>query len=136
MILPSIGFLPGYAFLMFISKLLCLRAFFQVRGTWCDLRSLHELGECLAIILPNWVDGSHKLIFHLENCNAAVRFRHFKLDAVNAVLISVYTVGSVFGRLTFLKLAYYACPIALEHRKFLKFLLMSRSTNLSPYSQV
>ena len=25
-------------------------------------------------ILPNWVDGSHRLMFHVQNYNAAVSF--------------------------------------------------------------
>ena len=78
------------------------RDVFQARGTWCDPRSLHELGECSAPILPNWVDGSHRLIFfYFENCNAALRFRHFKLDAVKAVLILLTPWGAYLTLLDF-----------------------------------
>ena len=52
-------------------------------------------------ILPNWVDGSHRLMFHFENYNVAVSFRHFKLDAVNPVLILLTPWGAYLAVLVF-----------------------------------
>ena len=81
---------------------------------------MHELGECLSpiFVVPK-PDGSYRLIFNFKNCNDAVLFRHFKMDTLNSV-INLITPGAYMASLD-LKHAYYSIPIAVEHRKFLKF---------------
>ena len=83
-------------------------------------RSVHELDECLSpiFVVPK-SDGSHRLIFNFKICNEAVIFRHFKMDTLNTVL-NLITPGAYMASLD-LKHAYYTIPIAVEHRKFLKF---------------
>ena len=83
--------------------------------------SRHEQGECLSpIFVTPKQDGSYRLIFNFKNCNQAVLYRHFKMDTLNSV-ISMISPGAYFASLD-LKHAYYTIPLALEERKFFKFL--------------
>jgi len=81
----------------------------------------HEQGECLSpIFVTPKRDGSFRLIFNFKNCNQAVQFRHFKMDTLNSV-INIISPQAYFASLD-LKHAYYTIPIAIEQRKYLKFL--------------
>ena len=85
---------------MFISSLLCLGPFLKLEEL-CVIRDYCMNSGNAWPILPNWLDGSHRLMFHFENYNAAVSFRHFKLDAVNAVLILLTPWGAYLAVLVF-----------------------------------
>ena len=83
--------------------------------------SRHEQGECLSpIFVTPKRDGSYRLVFNFKNCNQAVLYRYFKMDTLNSV-ISMISPGAYFASLD-LKHAYYTIPVALEQRKFFKFL--------------
>lgn len=84
-------------------------------------QSVHEMGECLSpiFVVPK-PDGSHRLIFNFKNCNEAVLFRHFKMDTLSTV-VSLIRPEAYMASLD-LKHAYYTIPVAVEHRKFLKFI--------------
>ena len=83
--------------------------------------SVHENGQCISpIFVTPKPDGSHRLIFNFKNCNQAVQHRHFKMDTLNSV-VNLISPGAYFASLD-LKHAYYTIPIAVEQRKYLKFL--------------
>ena len=83
-------------------------------------QSVPEVGECFSpiFVVPK-LDGSHRLIFNFKTCNEAVLFRHFKMDTLSTV-VSLIRPGVYMLSLD-LTHAYYTIPVAVEHRKFLKF---------------
>ena len=70
-------------------------------------KSVHAPGECISpiFVVPK-PDGSYRLIFNFKHCNQAVLYRHFKMDALTAILTLV-TPGCYMASID-LKHAYYA----------------------------
>ena len=64
-------------------------------------------------------DGSHRLILNLKNLNETVQYHHFKMDTLHSILKLVKK--DCWMAPVDLKDAYYSCPIAEEHQKYLKF---------------
>lgn len=64
-------------------------------------------------------DGSHRLILNLKNLNQTVTYHHFKMDNLYSILKLVKQ--NCWMASVDLKDAYYSCPVAQEHQKYLKF---------------
>ena len=64
-------------------------------------------------------DGNHRMILNLKPLNKFVKYRHFKMDSLNSVLKLVHR--GMWMSSVDLKQAYYTCPVAEKHQKYLKF---------------
>ena len=64
-------------------------------------------------------DGSHRLILNLKSLNQNVTYHHFKMDTLHSIL-KLVKKGCWMASVD-LKDAYYSCPVAKEHQKYLKF---------------
>ena len=70
-------------------------------------------------------DGGLRLILNLKKFNENVEYRKFKMDS----LLSAVDLISpdMWMASVDLKSAYFSCPIALEHQKFLKFIWQGKT---------
>ena len=64
-------------------------------------------------------DGNHRMILNLKPLNKHVKYRHFKMDSLSSVLKLVSK--DIWMSSVDLIQAYYTCPVAKEHQKYLKF---------------
>lgn len=64
-------------------------------------------------------DGGHRMILDLSDLNEFVKYAHFKMETFDMVT-TLLTKGCYMLSID-LQDAYYSVPIALEHRKYLKF---------------
>ena len=84
-------------------------------------RTCHEPGEFVSnIFLRPKKDGSYRMILNLRKFNEYVAYHHFKMEGLH-LAIQMMTPGCYMASID-LKDAYYAVPIAEEHRKYLKFM--------------
>ena len=82
--------------------------------------SEHESGEFISPIFTTpKKDGSHWVIFNLKALSASVTYYHFKMDTLETA-IRLMTPGCFMTSID-LTDAYYLVPMALEHKKYLKF---------------
>ncbi len=63
-------------------------------------------------------DGTHRLILNLKKLNTNVTYHHFKMDTL--YLILKLAKKNCWMASVDLKDAYYSCPVAKQHQKFLK----------------
>ena len=64
-------------------------------------------------------DKSYRVIINLKNLNKIVEYHHFKMESLASAIKLM--VNDCFMASVDLKDAYYSVPVALEHRKWLKF---------------
>ena len=64
-------------------------------------------------------DGTSRLILNLKSFNKNVEYHHFKMDTLHSILKLVRK--NCWMASVDLKDAYYSCPVALRHQKYLKF---------------
>ena len=64
-------------------------------------------------------DGTHRLILNLKKLNTNVTYHHLKMDTLYSILKLVKK--NCWMASVDLKDAYYSCPVAKKHQKFLKF---------------
>lgn len=64
-------------------------------------------------------NGSVRIILNLTQLNKHVQYQHFKMESFSTAL-SLITKDCYFASVD-LKDAYYSVPIAIEHRKYLRF---------------
>ena len=83
--------------------------------------SSHEEGEVISpIFIRPKRDGSMRTIINLKFLNEFIAYKHFKLESLTDV-INLMSRDCFFAKID-LKDAYFSVSIALEHRKYLKFL--------------
>ena len=84
------------------------------------VKSEHEFGEYIStIFVREKEDGSHRMILNLKPLNKHVKYLHFKMDTLTSILKLVHKY--IWMSSVDLKQAYYTCPIAKSHQKYLKF---------------
>lgn len=64
-------------------------------------------------------DGEHRMILNLKELNKYIRYYHFKLDTFETTLKLIKP--NAYMASVDLRHAYYSVPIALDHRKYLRF---------------
>lgn len=64
-------------------------------------------------------DGTYRLILNLKQFNQNVEYHHFKMESINTVTMLMNP--NCYMASIDLKDAYYSVPVAVEHRKFLRF---------------
>ncbi len=80
----------------------------------------HCQGEFISpIFLRPKKDGSFRLILNLKNLNKSVVYNHFKMETLRTA-VHLVTQNCYFASCD-LSQAYYACPIHIDHQKYLKF---------------
>jgi len=72
------------------------------------------------IFLRKKPDNSYRLILNLKKMNEQVEYLHFKMESLNSVLKLIKQ--NCWMASIDLKDAYYSCPMAQKHRKYLKFI--------------
>lgn len=83
-------------------------------------QTFHCAGEFISnIFLRKKKDNSFRMILNLKHFNKHLEYHHFKMDTVWTA-INLMKPGCFMASID-LKDAYYTVPIALEHRKYLKF---------------
>ena len=84
------------------------------------VQKTHSDGEYLSnIFLRPKKDGSFRPIINLRGLNAFVAYHHFKMETIRNA-IQLIRANDYMASID-LKDAYFAIPIAKEHRKFLRF---------------
>ena len=71
------------------------------------------------VFIRNKKNGSHRLILNLINLNTFIEYHHFKMDTIETV-INLMLPNCFMGSID-LANAYFSIPVAIEHRRFLKF---------------
>ena len=71
------------------------------------------------VFIRNKKNGSHRLILNLINLNMFIEYHHFKMDTIETV-INLMRPNCFMGSID-LANAYFSIPVAIEHRRFLKF---------------
>ena len=71
------------------------------------------------VFIRNKKNGSHRLILNLINLNTFIEYHHFKMDTIETV-INLMRPNCFIGSID-LANAYFLIPVAIEHRRFLKF---------------
>ena len=71
------------------------------------------------VFIRNKKNGSHRLILNLINLNTFIEYHHFKMDTIETV-INLMRPNCFMGSID-LANAYFSIPVAIEHRRFLKF---------------
>lgn len=107
-------------------------SFSKEEKDWVDieLRKLYSKGVIVesvdeprqfvsTIFLRPKKDNTHRVILNLKQLNEFVVYHHFKMDTIQAC-ISLMEKDCYMASID-LRDAYYSVPIAVEHRKFLKF---------------
>lgn len=83
-------------------------------------QSLFTPGQFLSIVfLRPKPDGSFRMILNLKKLNQHVEYNKFKMDTLHSIL-KLVTPKCYMATLD-LKDAYYMIPIAIEHRKYIRF---------------
>ena len=74
------------------------------------------------VFIRNKKNGSHRLILNLINLNTFIEYHHFKMDTIETVinLMRPNCLIVLWGSID-LANAYFSIPVAIEHRRFLKF---------------
>ena len=71
------------------------------------------------VFIRNKKNGSHRLILNLIKLNMFIEYHHFKMDTIETV-INLMRPNCFMGSID-LANAYFSIPVAIEHRRFLKF---------------
>ena len=80
----------------------------------------HSHGEIISdVFVRGKKDGGHRMILNLKNLNQYANKLHFKMDTLNTIIKLVEK--DCFMASIDLKDAYYSVPIAISHRKYLRF---------------
>ena len=81
----------------------------------------HSEGEVISpiFIVPK-KDGEYRMILNLKKLNEKVSYHHFKMDTFETALKLIKR--NVFMASVDIRHAYYSISVAVEHRKFLRFL--------------
>ena len=83
-------------------------------------QSYHEHGQYISpIFIRPKKDGGYRMILDLSDLNKNTEYHHFKMDTFQKT-VQLITEGCFMASID-LRDAYYSVPIAVEHRKYLKF---------------
>ena len=76
------------------------------------------------IFLRKTKNGSYRLILNLKGLNACIEYQHFKMESLTCA-IQLMKKNCYMASID-LTDAYYTVPVALEHRKYLRFFWRNR----------
>ena len=77
-----------------------------------------------AIFLRKKKNGSYRLILNLKGLNASIEYQHFKMEGLTCA-IQLMKKNCYMASID-LTDAYYTVPVAVEHRKYLRFFWRNR----------
>ena len=85
----------------------------------------HKDGEFLSnLFIRPKKDGTYRPIINLRGLNTFVAYSHFKMETIHSAMQLISS--NCFMASIDLRDAYYAIPIAQEHRKYLRFLWLNK----------
>lgn len=76
------------------------------------------------IFLRKKKNGSYRLILNLKGLNASIEYQHFKMESLTCA-IQLMKKNCYMASID-LTDAYYTVPVAVEHRKYLRFFWRNR----------
>ena len=81
-------------------------------------------GQYVSTIFLRKKNGSYRLILNLRGLNASIEYQHFKMESLTCAIQLMKK--NCYMASTDLTDAYYTVPVAVKHRRYLRFLWRNR----------